>query len=300
MRSFLKPSAEALIAAMLTLGAACSDEGPNVPPDRQAPGSAQFDVSALAAPANDDFDAATTITALPFSETLSIAEATVAADDRLHEANCPAGIGGNTVWYEFTPDHDMRLSADVVNSRPTVIIFLYTGTRGNLTFARCSDELPFPIIFDAVGGTTYHFMIGADEFEFRPPGTMTFTLQSVLEASVEIDPVATLTRTGLATFTGTVHCSRPAFVELGGSLLRKGEPILEGGLFTAFDCDGVTSWQAEVQNDEFFRLVPGKVQVFAQGFFTDQHSSQEVHADTELTTVKVIPAAAERGYTSHH
>ena len=300
MRSFSKASAEALIVGMLILGAACSDEGPPVPPDRQAPGSVQLDVSTLAAPANDDFDAATTITALPFSETLSIAEATVAADDRLHEANCPSGIGGNTVWYEFTPARDMRLSADVVDSRPTVFIFLYTGTRGNLTFVRCSDALPFPIIFDAVGGTTYHFMVGADELEFRPPGTMTFTLQTSLEVSVTIDPVAALTKNGLAAFTGTVHCSRPAFVELSGDLLRKGELILAGGLFTALDCDGVTSWQAEVQNDEFFRLVPGKVQVNAQGFFTDQHTSQEVHADAELTTVKVLPVAAEGGHALQH
>ena len=300
MRSSSKAAAAALVAGMLILGAACSDEGPSAPPDRPAPGSVQFDVSTLAAPANDDFDAATTIAALPFSETLSIAEATVAADDQLHEENCFSAMGGNTVWYEFTPAHDMRLSADVVNSRPAVLIFLYTGTRGNLTFVDCSTDLPFPIIFDAVGGTTYHFMVGTDELETRPPGTLTFTLQTSLEVSVMIDPIATLTKTGLTTFTGTVHCSRAAFVELGGSLVRKGEPILEGGLFTAFDCDGVTSWQAEVQNDEFFRLVPGKVQVSAQGFFTDQHSYQEVHADAELTTVKVIPAAAEPGYASHH
>jgi hypothetical protein len=299
MRSFSKAAAEALIAVVLSLGVACSDEGPSAPPDPQAPEPVQFDVSTLAAPANDDFDNATTITALPFSDTLPLAEVTVAADDQLHEENCFSTMGGNTVWYEFTPAQDMRLSADVVRSRPDALIFVYTGTRGNLTFVGCAEALPFPIVFDAVGGTTYHFMVGTDEFE--TPGTMIFTLQTSLEVSVTIDPIATLTRTGLSIFTGTVTCSRPAFVELGGILLRKDETIIDqGGLFASFDCEGVTSWQAEVQNDEGLRLVPGKFQVGAGALFTDQHSSQEVHGQAELTTVQLIPAAAEHGYTSHH
>jgi hypothetical protein len=153
-----------LVVGALTLGAAaCADDMPSGPLDRSLPGLAQLDVSTLAAPANDDVDNATVITAPPFSDTLSIVEATVAGDDRLYEEGCSAGVAGNTVWYEYTPPNDMRLSADVLASRPDVVIFLYTGTRGNLTFLRCSDGLPFPIVFDVVGGTTYRFMLHGRE-----------------------------------------------------------------------------------------------------------------------------------------
>jgi hypothetical protein len=283
----------------LVLGNACSDQAPSGPPDGQTPGQVQFDVSTLAAPANDDFDNATTIGALPFADTLSIVEATVAVDDQLNEENCFSTIGGNTVWYQFTPAEDMRLSAYVTRTRFDAQIFIYTGTRGNLTFVRCSDGLPGVVVFDALGGTTYHFMVGTDEFD--TPGTLIFNLETSLEVSVTIDPIATLTRDGLATFSGAVECSRPAFVELGGEILRKDETILgQGGLFAAFDCDGVTGWQAEVQTDEEFRLVPGKVEVSAIGLFTDQHSSQEVHGFSAPTQVMVVPAAAERGFTMHH
>lgn len=300
MRSLSKAVAPVLLAGAW-LAAACSEEGPNAPPDRQAPGPVLFDVSTLAAPANDDFDNATLISALPFSDTLSIVEATVAADDRLNEEGCFSAMGGNTVWYAFTPSHDMRLSADVVRSRPEVLIYMYTGTRDDRSFLDCTTDLPFPLVFDAVGGTTYHFMVGTSAEETRPPGTIIFTLQTSLEVGITIDPLATLTRSGLVTFTGTVQCSRPAFVELGGDVLRKGVPILEqGGIFTALDCDGVTPWQVEAQNEAGFRLVPGKVEVTAGALFTDQHSSQEVHGQAEPTTVKIIPAAAAKGHAQHH
>jgi hypothetical protein len=117
---------------------------------------------------------------------------------------------------------------------------------------------------------------------------MIFTLQTSLEVSVEVDPVATLTPSGLATFTGTVHCSRPAFVELGGNILRKQDKTVLTGVFTAFDCDGVTSWQADIQDDKGFRLVPNTVEVTGIALFTDQHSSQEVSARSEPTAVRLV------------
>jgi hypothetical protein len=295
MRFLPKAVPEVLLAAALILGSACSDHRPTEPPDRQGPGPALADISTLAAPGNDDFDNSTVITTLPFSETLSIAEATVAPDDELQEENCSA-IGGNTIWYQFTPTRDLRLNASTVGSRPEVLVYAYTGTRGNLTLVDCSQGLPFPVVFDAVGGTTYHFMIGTDASEFRPPGTLTFTLQTSLEVSVTIDPIATLTRTGVTTFTGTAQCSRPAFTDIGGRVERKGETIIDqGGLFASVNCDGVTSWEAQVENGDGLRLVPGKVQVSMIGLFIDNATSQEVFGRAGPTTVKVIPAAANNG-----
>jgi hypothetical protein len=291
MRFFPKAASEVLTAGALILGSACSDER-LTEPHRHGTGPALADISTLAAPANDDFDNSTVITTLPFSETLSIAEATVAPDDELQEENCSA-IGGNTIWYQFTPTRDLLLNASIVGSRPEVLVYAYTGTRGNLTLVDCSQGVPFPVVFDAVGGTTYHFMIGTDASEFRPPGTLTFSLQTSLEVSVTIDPIATLTRTGVTTFTGTVECSRPAFTDIGGRVERKGKTIVDqGGLFASVNCDGVTSWEAQVENGEGLRLVPGKVQVSMIGLFTDDATSQEVFGSAGPTTVNVLPAAA--------
>src|SRR6266545_3924344 len=66
--------------------------------------------AALAQPANDDFDSATVIAALPFSDSISTADATTAGDD-------PSCTGNeHTVWYAFTPTQDGIIMADTVGS----------------------------------------------------------------------------------------------------------------------------------------------------------------------------------------
>src|SRR6266536_2358707 len=59
---------------------------------------------ALAQPANDDFDSAAVIGALPFTDSISTAEATTADDDPFCNGN------EHTVWYSCTPTQNTTLA----------------------------------------------------------------------------------------------------------------------------------------------------------------------------------------------
>ncbi len=63
-----------------------------------------------APPANDDFDNATLVPGLPFSDAIDTTDATTAADD----PDC-AGQGP-TVWYAFTPSEDTEVAANTFGS----------------------------------------------------------------------------------------------------------------------------------------------------------------------------------------
>jgi PKD repeat protein len=115
-------------------------------------------ISVLAqAPANDDFDGATVIPNLPFTDTINTTEATMAGDD--------PGFGcwytqTNSVWYAFTPDNDMWLQTDTVGSSYYTSLGVFTGTRGNLSpvASNCSSGATQ---FQATGGVTYYFIINS-------------------------------------------------------------------------------------------------------------------------------------------
>jgi hypothetical protein len=300
MRSVSTAASISLLAGLLVLlSTACSDQLPSGPPERPALGPGQLDVSTVAVPANDDFDNAVTIGALPFTDTISIDEATASEDDPGQSDNGPQcifeGIVGGTAWYRFTPAQDVRLNVSTAHSGFDTDIFIYTGSRGSLTFVACSDGLPGAITFDAVAGTIYHFMVGRAN-EFDQGGPLIFELDRALAVSLTIDPVATVARSGVASVSGTVECSRPAFVELGGVAQRNGgqSAFLQGAFF---NCSGVTPWQSELAV-EVGKLLPGKLEVSAYAqFITD---AEEVSGAAGPTTVQLIPAAAERGFTRHH
>ena len=88
---------------------------------------------AVAQPVNDDFDNATVVGALPFSDSISAADATAAPDD-------PGCIGSDdhTAWYSFTPTSDVRISADTTGSDYSPTLSVYTGSRGALTQIACN------------------------------------------------------------------------------------------------------------------------------------------------------------------
>ncbi|HEU5470999.1 MAG TPA: PKD domain-containing protein [Actinophytocola sp.] len=126
-----------------------------------APGVAQAQP-----PANDDFDSATVITALPFSGTQDTAGSTVAPDD---PPTCNGGF--SSVWFRYTAPADGIVKATAVGSSP--LLSAYTGERGQLTpvpgvcvFARSET-------FHVTAGTTYHILV-------RPfGGSLTMNLESV-------------------------------------------------------------------------------------------------------------------------
>jgi hypothetical protein len=116
---------------------------------------------AVEPPANDDFDDATAITALPFNDAVDTREATEADDD-------PDCVGaGPTVWYALTLDEDSFVEVDTFGSDYDTTLSAYLGERGDLDQIACNDDaggsLQSRIRFAAAADTTVFIMVGAFE-----------------------------------------------------------------------------------------------------------------------------------------
>jgi hypothetical protein len=119
-------------------------------------------------PANDDFDQATPIDSLPFSDSLDASAATRAADD----PECAEP--GASVWYSFTPGSNMLVEANTFGSDYDTTLSTWTGERGDLQRVACNDDqgegLQSQILFVARAGVTYHLMAGT--FGVSPAGQL--------------------------------------------------------------------------------------------------------------------------------
>jgi hypothetical protein len=134
-----------------------------------------------AAPANDDFDSATVIGSLPYADSLDTTEATYAGDEP-----APCGQLYTSVWYAFTPTHDMRLTAEAVGTGDGYVpdVSAWTGARNTLSsvLASDSDQCPHPYEFGAKSGTTYFFLVGnidstlGGQLDFSLDGSLLTTL----------------------------------------------------------------------------------------------------------------------------
>lgn len=123
--------------------------------------AAALPVAAVAAaPSNNDFDAATVVATMPFSDSIDTREATTASDD---PGSC---FINNSVWYRLTPDHDMTARITVAGSNYDAIIGLYTGSRGSLQNLDCGRQL----VPDLHAGVTYYLMINGCCYLGGPDG----------------------------------------------------------------------------------------------------------------------------------
>ncbi|MFE2752561.1 PKD domain-containing protein [Actinosynnema sp. NPDC059335] len=112
-------------------------------------------VAHAAPPANDDFDQAVAITALPFADEVNLGEATGAPDD----PNPCYHLETATVWYSFTPTEDVTLAVDFGDSWVESAIF--TGSRGALRLepGTCESGGGTRTRLDARAGVTYHLLV---------------------------------------------------------------------------------------------------------------------------------------------
>jgi hypothetical protein len=121
-------------------------------------------------PGNDDFDAATEIPALPFTAAIDTTGATRAADDPPGCERLGRPVEA-TVWFSFTPSHEVRVHLNTSGSAYDTVLAVYTGSRGALTELRCNDDFTAPhhadeglsrFSFTALAGVTYSVMVGGD------------------------------------------------------------------------------------------------------------------------------------------
>ena len=119
-------------------------------------------------PDNDDFDSATPVTELPFTDVVITTEATSDPTD----PNCFGGA--RTVWYSIRPTVATRISVDTLESNHDTTVGVYTGTKGLLTEVACNDNVGYSkksmVRFDAQAATTYLVMVGS--LATGPRGTM--------------------------------------------------------------------------------------------------------------------------------
>ncbi|MFD4675169.1 PKD domain-containing protein [Lentzea sp. NPDC058450] len=111
---------------------------------------------ALAAPAGDDFDAATEITALPFTGALDTTGATKAPDDPY----VCGRVGESTLWLRHTAPADGIVRLRLLSDRKYVSFAVLTGQRGALTEVpgSCASSSP-ESTFHVTAGTTYYVVV---------------------------------------------------------------------------------------------------------------------------------------------
>jgi hypothetical protein len=160
-----------------------------------------------AAPSNDDFAAAATITALPFSDQRDVSEASAAPDDPFCSRQAAS------VWYAFTPTTTADVIAQTLGSSFNTTLSIYTGARGNLTQIACNDDSSFGqysvVRFRAQANTTYYLMVGAPIAAYPGPGEKTLHLAVEIAPPVAgNDEITTATPIAALPFTDTPDSSQ--------------------------------------------------------------------------------------------
>jgi hypothetical protein len=165
-------------------------------------------------PGNDDFDNARQVAELPYKQKIDIGKASKADDD----PECRGA--GHTVWYQFTPSTDMRLTARVRGRRTPAVLSVWTGDRGALTEVFCRGYRPF---LELTGGTTYYFMVGT--YRNRQGGQVRFRLAEVPPPptiELTVDPVVTVNnQTEEVTTSGAITCEGGNYTYIYGSVKQR-------------------------------------------------------------------------------
>jgi hypothetical protein len=212
---------------------------------------------AQTAPPNDDFDSATVIGALPFTDTVDATTATVAVDE---PTDCDGGFGPllNSVWYRFTPAEGGPYEFSTAGSSYNTAVGIYTGTRGSLTQVSCFVEGAGLI---AEAGVTYYIRV-ADYFG-QGGGSLVFSARrGATVDALTIDGAGVLDRaSGSVTVSGSVTCSEPATVVVSiGIEQRRGQGAAEAEV----PCSQTPSTWSVTVFPFSGRFVPGRAQVSAQ------------------------------------
>jgi hypothetical protein len=246
-------------------------------------GTLVFSVNELVAAPNDDFDEATVIASLPFTDNVSTTQATTAADD-------PDCFGrAHTVWYSFTPTEGVSIEADTFGSDYDTTLSAYTGSRGALTQVACNNDFSFGqasrVRFNASAGVTVSIMVGS--FDETDGGELFLTVRTLpppVVLGVTIDPTGSVDRNGVASIRGTVSCSREALgISMFGTLRQQiGKRVTTGSFGASIDCSGEVPWTATVVG-ETGKYRRGDAQATVGLTHFDEEREEEVRARASRT-----------------
>lgn len=112
--------------------------------------------AAYAAPANDDFAAATAIATLPYTTSQDTSDATSDPGD-------PTDCSSNgSVWFSYTATSVGLIEANTFGSGYDTVLSAWTGAPDSLSMWACNDDtsgLQSQIRLSPTPGTTYYFMV---------------------------------------------------------------------------------------------------------------------------------------------
>ena len=149
-----------LLAAQAPLGVACTSMSP--------PGCLLAVTGA--APGNDNFGSATTISSSSFTTTEDTSGAT--PDGTPVPSTCTQGAASNgdsnSVWFKYTPSANVTAQIDTLGSAYDTILSVWTGSSASgLTNVACNDDIVTGInrvsqlTQNLSGNTTYYIMVSA-------------------------------------------------------------------------------------------------------------------------------------------
>lgn len=231
------------VLALVFIGIAARPAAAQVPP------LSQEVMDETTPPGNDDFDAATVVSALPFDDSIDTRGATGAADDPLCDGQC------GTVWYRYTPEGDNAIGVTTWGSTYDTRIFVYTGMRGALEWVSELSNASYRLAVSA--GTTYHFMILSPTFDLTG-GRLRFSVTDgpPLSLALGLDPPAVMDkRSGIITVRGAITCSKPAQVFVSVRLERfLAQRYLRAGRVMALACVAHLPFELDIQTYDASRF----------------------------------------------
>lgn len=205
-----------------------------------------------AAPSNDDVANATPVPAVPFTDVTDTTEATPEATD----GSCSGS--GPSVWYAITVPSTTYIEVNTAGSAYDTTLHAFTGSVGSLELLACNDDyygLQSRLGFEAVGGETYHVMVGSyaggaggpmtlNVFETEPPPPPFDLAFGSIGGSAN-------GKTGVATIRGTITCNSDGSYWIEGRLRQRvGRLILLASWSASGECTGGSAvFQAPAVSD---------------------------------------------------
>jgi hypothetical protein len=119
------------------------------------------------------------IPSLPFSASQNTSTAHTSASDPRSACTGTVTVLGHTVWYVFTADENITITADTFGSDYDTALSVLTLSGNTFTEVACNDDFGNPqsqVSFSASAGTTYYFMIGVCCDATDPGGNLVFTV----------------------------------------------------------------------------------------------------------------------------
>jgi hypothetical protein len=234
--------------------------GPRIVPKSRAAFAALFvgivlvgtapGMALAAAPANDLPAGATAVTAIPATISEDTTEATVTTDD----IGC--GAGGEdqaSVWFTLTLASATSVLVDATGSGYSVGVNVFEGSADANNLVTCVGGAAE---FDAAAATTYYLMFADIDGDATNGGALDVLIDVApppIEVSLTVNANGKVNpKTGEATISGTITCSRTAdFGEVDVTLRQPiGRFTVHGFGFAGPACEPTpTDWVASVVGD---------------------------------------------------